>query len=236
MENERIKKVSTELVNTRKIEEKGVEELINPPEDITDSYYKYIDYPLLSIDFDTLHKTNSDIKAWIKVGGTSIDFPVVQDSNNTFYLNHSVDKKENSAGSLFFDYRNNVEVLDKNTVIYGHGRLEKIMFGTLKQILDNAWYKEEQNKVVWLTTETEKILFMVVSVYTVPEETYYITTHFKGKEDYHTFLQKLTDRSLYKFYTNLNTKDKILTLSTCKDEKGTRLVLHAKLIKKETVS
>lgn len=236
IENENIKRVSTEVAQESKEENKGMEELINPPNDITDSYYKYIDYPLLTIDFSKLYTINTDIKGYLKVGGTSIDFPVVQTTNNTFYLNHAIDKSINSAGSLFFDYRNYIDHLDKNTVIYGHGRLDKIMFGTLKNVLNNTWYKEEANRVIQFTTAHGKMLFQIVSVYTIPEETYYITTHFKDKEEYHQFLQKIIDRSIYKFYTTLNTKDKILTLSTCKDGKGMRLVVHAKLIKKETIS
>lgn len=237
IENERIKKVSTQLSETREVVEGATGEiLINPPSDMTSSYYRYIEFPFLHVDFSRLHKTNPDIKAWIKVGGTSIDFSVVQTSDNSFYLTHAVDKSINSAGALFFDYRNNIMELDRNTVIYGHGRLEKIMFGTLKQVLNRSWYQESQNRVIQLTTERERMLFAVVSVYTVPEESFYITTHFKDKRAYHTFLQKIVDRSLYKFDIGLDTKDKVLTLSTCKDGMGTRLVLHAKLIKKETVS
>ena len=65
---------------------------------------------------------------------------------------------------------------------------------------------------------------------------YYNTKKIKNDEEYNTFLKTITNRSQYKFNTSINTMDKIITLSTCQNDYGKRIVVHAKLIKKETRS
>ena len=69
-----------------------------------------------------LLKENQETVSWITVNGTNINYPVVQHSDNEYYLNHSFDGSENSAGWIFLDYRNNIENTEKNTIIYGHSR------------------------------------------------------------------------------------------------------------------
>ena len=110
---------------------------INPPEDKSDDYWDYIKMDMLSVDFNELKKKNADTVGWIKVNGTNINYPVVQTNNNDYYLNHAYDKSKNSAGWIFADYRNNMTNFDKNTIIYGHGRLNNTMFGSLKNILNS---------------------------------------------------------------------------------------------------
>ena len=51
-----------------------------------------------------LSDINSDYKFWINVEGTNVDYPVVQGSNNDFYLNHDFNGNYLSSGSIFLDY------------------------------------------------------------------------------------------------------------------------------------
>ena len=55
-----------------------------------------------------LKKINNDVRGWIQVNGTNINYPFVQTNNNDFYLKHSFDKSYNSSGWIFLDYRNNI--------------------------------------------------------------------------------------------------------------------------------
>ena len=59
------------------------------------------------------------------------EYPVVKGTNNSFYLNHSFDKSNNSAGWIFADYRNKFDNTDKNIVIYGHNMRDGSMFGSM---------------------------------------------------------------------------------------------------------
>lgn len=89
--------------------------------------------------------------------------------------------KDNKAGWIFMDYRNSAEVLDRNTIIYGHGKLDTAMFRTLKNILKTSWVNKKDNYIVKLSTFKENMLFQVFSVYQIPVETNYIKINLKTK-------------------------------------------------------
>lgn len=210
-------------------------EQVNPPENPTNDYWDYIKIPLINVDFAQLESKNSDTVAWIQVGGTNINYPVVQTNDNKYYLKHAYDKSKNNAGWVFSDYRNDFSNLKENTIIYGHGRRDKTVFGSLKNILTNDWQNNKDNHIVRISTPTENTLWQVFSVYQSDAESYYLTTTFyNDKTKYQEFLDTMINRSQYTFNTTVNSNDKILTLSTCSDDNVHRIVLQAKLIKKET--
>ena len=131
------------------------------------------------------------------------------------------------------DYRNDANTFDQNTIIYAHSRYDGTMFGSLKTILTSSWYKNKDNYIIRMSTSKENTMWQIFSTYTIPKESYYITTNFKNDGDYATYLKTIKERSEEEFSGTVNTNDKILTLSTCKDNFGNRVVMHAKLIKKE---
>ena len=197
-----------------------------------DLYWKYIDTKLINVNFNELKKENKDTVGWIQVAGTNINYPIVQTTNNDYYLTHSFKKKANLGGWIFLDYRNNIKELDKNTIIYGHGRLDTSMFGSLKNIFTNNWLKNTDNFIVKISTESHNTLWQVFSAYKIPTTNDYIQVDFKNNNDFENFYTMLLNRSEHNFNTNVTTKDKILTLSTCYNDND-KVVLHAKLIKQE---
>lgn len=219
---------NTEIINPPKIEDNQPDNSYNEPND----YWDYINYSMISVDFNSLINKNPDTVAWIQVNNTNINYPVVQATDNEYYLYHAYDHSDNQAGWVFMDYRNNSVDLNNNTIIYGHGMNNNTMFGTLRYVVDNWWYTNVDNHIVKLSTPTENTLWQVFSVYTIPEESYYLQTKFNSDEDYIEFLNKLKARSFYDFNAQINEKDKIITLSSCYNNQ-LRVVLHAKLIKRE---
>lgn len=186
---------------------------------------------LKSVNFEKLKDINEDTVGWIKVNGTKINYPIVKTDNNNYYLNHSYNKKVNSAGWIFLDYRNNLDNFSKNTIIYGHGRMNNTMFGSLKQVVQNKWYTNKNNHYINILTPTTNSTWEVFSTYTIEPESYYIKTKFTDNE-YLEFLNTLKNRSVYNYNVTLSETDNILTLSSCYNNKK-RVVLHAKLITKE---
>ncbi|MBR6640742.1 MAG: class B sortase, partial [Clostridia bacterium] len=154
---------------------------------------------------------------------------VVQAKDNSYYLRKNLDKKYNIGGSIFMDYKNKLDGTDKNIVIYGHNMKNDSMFGTLKNILKEEWYNNEENYIINLTTEKEEKKYKVFSVYKIKTEDYYIDTEFKENE-FEKFINTLKDRSIKDFGTEIDEQDNILTLSTCADNNAYRIVLHAKQI------
>lgn len=235
-DNKKIEGLSDNVLDNTKTKEKKDNkntENVNPPEDISDDYWDYIKMNLLEVDFKELLAKNSDTVGWIQVKGTNINYPIVQTTNNSYYLNHAFDKSENNAGWVFMDYRNNAVYFNQNTIIYAHSRYNGTMFGSLKNILNSSWYTNKENHIIRLSTPTENTMWQVFSVYTIPKESYYITPNFNTTERYQEFLNTIKSRSEVDFSGTVNTNDKVLTLSTCQDNFGNRIVMHAKLIKKE---
>lgn len=183
-----------------------------------------------TLNINELKSKNNDTIGWIKVNNTNIDYPLVQSKDNNYYLTHNYNKKKTSAGWIFLDKRNNKDLSNKNNIIYGHSRKDKSMFGTLKYTLNKNWYKNKDNLIIKITTETKKYNYEVFSIYTIEKENYYLQTDFTTKKEYKTFLNILRERSIYDFKTDIENTTSILTLSTCyKDNQ--RVVVHAKLIK-----
>lgn len=186
----------------------------------------------LNVDFTELLANNNDTKAFIKVEGTNITYPVVQSSDNDFYLTHSFNKSNNRAGWVFLDYRNDIDELQANTIIYAHGLTKGTMFGTLKNVLKKEWQENENNHIIRISTPSYNALWEVFSVYTIPTEIYYLTNEFDNISLHQKFLNTLVSRSIYNFGTTVSTNDKVLTLSTCLNDFD-KIVLHAKLIATE---
>lgn len=232
------KEIITQIEEVQKVTEiKEIEdtekvEIINPPTQKSDPYWDYIKMNLIDVDFNELKKINSDVIGWIQVNGTNINYPFVQTNNNDYYLSHQLNKKKNSAGWVFMDYRNNVTDFDKNTIIYAHGRINNTMFGSLRKVIKKNWYTNTNNHIVKISTEKENSLWQVFSTYRIKTTNDYIQTQFIDEEEYTEFLKLLKERSVYDYKVELTKEDIILTLSTCYDD-DTKVVLHAKLIKKE---
>lgn len=205
--------------------------IIEEEKEIKNNYYKeYIKMNLIDVDFKELKEINQHTVGWIKVEGTTINYPFVQTKNNKYYLKHTFDKSPNGAGWVFMDYRNNKNFDNKNTILYAHGRTNGRMFGDLKNILKSKWLNNPKNFIVKISTETENSLWQVFSVYKIPTTSDYIKTEFDN--DFVDWTNILIDRSSYNFNAGVSEKDKILTLSTCYNDEE-KVVLHAKLIKKE---
>ena len=166
------------------------------------------------IDFAKLKQKNSDAIAWIKVNGTDIDFPVVKGTDNSYYLTHNFDKEKNKAGWIFADYRNKFDGTDKNIIIYGHNMKNGSMFASLKDVIKEEWYNNENNKYIALITENENCKYQVFSVYQIETEEYYLQTNISNFKE---FVEKIKGRSKKDFNVDIKETDSIITLSTCAD-------------------
>ena len=245
-ESKKSEKIASEIIKDTYIEEKEAfnnEEIIEILDDTVEEqkdidkysydYWAYSNTTIMSVDFSELLKVNPDTVGWIYVNNTNINYPIVQSGDNSYYLDHSFKKTYNIAGWIFADFRSNLTNLEKNTVLYGHGRLDNTMFGSLDDTLNNNWYTNPENQIIKLSTPSKNMLWQIVSIYTIPQESYYLTHTFENDDSYNNFLNTIVGRSIYNFNVSVNAEDHILTLSTCLDNNGNRIVVHAKLVKTE---
>jgi sortase B len=191
--------------------------------------------PFVSVDFTDMKKRNADITAWLKMDSVGLDIPLVQTTDNEYYLNHDLDKKTNKLGWVFFDTRSNTEFLGTNTVLYGHNAANKQMFGSLKKLLNSDPEKKEQNEIIQLTTESKEMVFQIVSVYvTEYDDWHYVQQVFTSDASKTKFLDRMREKNELKIFdrNDLSVHDKYLTFSTCYGPAGTtkRLVVQARLV------
>ena len=105
------------------------------------------------------------------------------------------------------------------------------MFGSLKQVLDSSWRKNEENMTISLDLLTGSYKFKIFSIYKVDYTTDYLVTKFHSKSSKEDFINMITKRSIFNSGINVGLDDKILTLSTCTGSNNRRLVVHAVLVK-----
>ena len=222
--NDIIKKVA----DTYEINEKSYDNEVIINENEKDIYFDYMKLKFIDVDINKLKTFNPDTIGFIKVMGTNINYPFVQSTDNDYYLNRSYDKTYNNAGWIFLDYRNN-EFNDKNTIIYGHGRINGTMFGSLKDTLKSSWQNNKDNYIIKISTEKENSIWQIFSVYKIATTSDYLEISFSDNE-FESFINLIKGRSSYNFETNVTNEDKVLTLSTCYNDND-KMVVHAKLIK-----
>ncbi len=184
------------------------------------------------INFKKLKELNADAVGWIMFYEPYVNYPLVQGDDNSYYLNHSFYRKENAAGCIFMDCRNQ-SLEDKNVVIYGHNMVDDTMFGSLKDVFkEDFWEQEGRDIILIADTDNHIRKYQIFSYYIVEDEDYYITTAFSDDGDFTEFLDVITSRSFKETDVTVTAEDHILTLSTCAGTAGMgkRRVIHGKLI------
>ena len=192
-------------------------------------YWYYINVPIINVDFEQLLTKNPDTVGWIKVNGTKVNYPVVQTTNNEYYLSHAFNGTKNASGWVYADFRADFINFGKNTIIYAHNLTNRTMFGSLVETQKPYWYTNQDNKYIKISTPTTNTVWAIFSTYTIEPTTDYLRTNFKN-HNYQEFLNKMRARSIYNFGIDVNENDKILTLSTCNDTGTKRIVVQAKMV------
>lgn len=179
-----------------------------------------------SVHEKNLKNINDDYAFWIKVDGTNIDFPVVQGKDNDFYLKHDFNKDKSFSGSIFVDYKNNINE-DKNLIIYGHNMRNDTMFAQMKQFKNENFF--DANKYVTLYRHGVKKQYEIFSIYLTNAKDLKLTPKFSNNEEFYTYEKDQAEKSLFKRDIDLNTEDRIITLVTCGYEfDDARIVVVAK--------
>lgn len=198
-----------------------------------------IDSASLSVlpEYEDFLAQNPDLVGWLTIQGTSVDYPVVQKTDdNEYYLDHSFDGTENSAGTIYVDYRSDIVNPTTNTMIYGHNMKNGTMFGSLKNYLQEGFFNEY--RYIQFNTIYEHRLYQVVSVglseVAYQDENgyrYYNFIQANNMEEWQEFVDNVSSLAIYQSDVTLEPTDEILTLSTCNSytEDG-RLFIVAKRI------
>lgn len=229
----KINYLTQDILASTKVLEDEKKENIDKVEYIPSGDNEYANIGYISVDFNDLIAKNNETVGWIKVNNTNVNYSVVQHSDNEYYLRHDFNKKYNINGWVYADYRDDFEYFGSNTIIYAHNMTDRSMFGSLVWCLKDSWYTNSENHYIKMSTPKANTVWKIFSIYTIKPEVYYLRTYFESEEEHKTFIDNLTDRSIYDFQEDVSVSDKILTLSTCTDDGTKRVVIHAKMVKVE---
>lgn len=186
---------------------------------------------IVNKDLASLKEINKDTVGWLKVNDTNIDYPVVQYTDNEYYLTKNFKNENDNSGWIFMDYRADSVNLSDNTIIFGHNMYYSgVMFGTLYKAKSSSWYTKPENQIIIFNTLYNNMNWQIFSIYTIDTTNDYLISNFSTDKKYQEFINLITNRSIYEFNTPVSTNDKILTLSTCSNNGKKRLVIHAVLI------
>lgn len=240
VQNERTKKFTESMDN----QEITVIETSNEYQDITNTIGQENTPPIendtkktndsyLNVNLNYYINKNSETVGWIKIEGTNINYPIVQHKDNDYYLEHDFYKRKTNVGWIFADYRNDLNTLNNNTIIYGHNLINRTMFGEIPNFLKESWLNKKNKPYIKLSTKTTNSVWEIFSIYKTEPTVEYLQAQFNSIENYKEFLNNITKKSKKNFNINVEPTDKIITLSTCDDTGNYRVAVHAKLIKIE---
>ncbi len=189
----------------------------------------------LPIDFEGLWEINPEIYAWIEVPDTKINYPILQHEGEDqgYYLTRDLYGKSNQAGSIYTEDYNNKDFQDYHTVLYGHNMKNGSMFHNVRYFADREFFEEHRELYVYMP---EKILkYEIIACYEYDDRHLLGMFDYDDMEAYGEYLEEIMNpRSMYAMIRQgweLDTDDKLLTLSTCIANKpNNRRLMQAVLV------
>lgn len=186
-----------------------------PPEDTAGNEEQYAENGML-IQYYELHEKNNDLKGWIKIDGTPIDYPVMQAKDNDYYLHRDFYKNYQFSGIPFLDY--DCSDTSMNSIIYAHNMKNGTMFAAVSEYDDKDFYNA--HKTINYDTLYERGEYEIMSVFRTKvgsknEFKYYEYANIDTKDAFDEFVAKAKSLAVYNTGVNAEFGDNLLTLSTC---------------------
>lgn len=168
-----------------------------------------------SANEEELKSINSDYKMWIQIENTNINYPVVQGSDNDYYLKHNFRKESNISGTVFVESANDIDN-DKNIILYGHNMRNGTMFNNITNYKEESFFNED-NKINIIMNNT-LYEYEVFSVYVKNVSEVNLAIGFASEDEFINYAYNQADESIYKKDVDFSAEDNLITLVTCSYE------------------
>lgn len=180
------------------------------------------------VDFDALLEISPDVRGWIRLEGTKVDYPVMQSMDNDFYLNRAVNGVWNKAGTPFIDFRNSGDFSDRLTVIYGHYMGNGSMFTDIHKYKSQQFY-DEHPYIELYTPDTDYRIIPVAGIYQNAEY-WDFTFDYESDEAFLRQIDRWKAVSTFKSKTEYDAENRFVVLTLCTyDIENGRFLLIGKL-------
>jgi len=190
------------------------------------------------LKLEELQKENSDIVAYIEIDGTNISYPVLQTTDNDYYVTHNYKKEYSELGSIFLDKDSSLSKPTTNFLIYGHRSKNGYMFEDLVNYKKEDFYKK--HPIIKFTTNEEESEYEIIAVflsriYYKSEKNvfrYYFFINAENEKEFNDYVSNSKKAALYDTGKTAKYGDQLLTLSTCEySQEDGRLAIVAKKVK-----
>ena len=174
-----------------------------------------------------LKKLNPDVKAWIQVPKTNIDYPVVQGQDDMEYINKNVYGEFELSGAIFLSCLNKDDFSDPYNLVYGHNNGG--MFADVADFTNKEYFETHQKGKLYLTDATRKIRFFACMKVTAADAKIYHPDGYR-KENLKDLLDYIQANAVQYRDVNVADENSLIALSTCSEaETNGRVVLIGKL-------
>lgn len=176
-----------------------------------------------------LKKLNPDVKAWIQVPKTNIDYPVVQGQDDMEYINKNVYGEFELSGAIFLSCLNKDDFSDPYNLVYGHNMKNGGMFADVADFTNKEYFETHQKGKLYLTDATRKIQFFACMKVTAADAKIYHPDGYR-KENLKDLLDYIQANAVQYRDVNVTDENSLIALSTCSEaETNGRVVLIGKL-------
>lgn len=176
-----------------------------------------------------LKKLNPDVKAWIQVPKTNIDYPVVQGQDDMEYINKNVYGEFELSGAIFLSCLNKDDFSDPYNLVYGHNMKNGGMFADVADFTNKEYFETHQKGKLYLTDATRKIRFFACMKVTAADAKIYHPDGYR-KENLKDLLDYIQANAVQYRDVNVADENSLIALSTCSEaETNGRVVLIGKL-------
>lgn len=202
-----------------------------PPEESTAALLPVLSSEVrqeLTVTSASLAEDYSDALGWLYLPGTDICYPVMQHSDNEYYLSHAYDGSSLKAGSVFLDYRCEGRFRNPINIVYAHNMLNGSMFADVEDFKVRDFF--DSHRFGWLTTPDTvyRIDFFSCAVADWHDELY------NGGMPVEQWIPHILEKSVVSRDMELSENDRYISLSTCSYEfKNARTILTGRLVETE---
>ena len=150
----------------------------------------------LHVNFKALEEINGDVIGWLYIPSLKLSYPVLQGTDNDYYLHHTIEGTENSAGSVFMDADSNPDMKDFNTFFYGHAMKNRSMFGSLKDLLSKPELIDA-DPFIYYYTKDHAYKYRIVATYITRHgsDAYALSDN---REQFYNYMFKVSRWNTYK--------------------------------------
>lgn len=212
------------------------------PTDIEATPMNETDMPPI-VDFAGLKNLNSEVSSWLRVPGTTIDYPVMTTPVESKYLRLDIEGNYSIPGCLFTDWDNWNENMDlvneKHIVIYGHHLPWPAMFHDMSLYLEEPGFVDGHRKMYYETPEQTYVLSVIGVHKAAPSETDARRTIFSDQEEFQRYIDDrlALNGSVYDSHDyDRKTIGKLFTFITCTDSGAARCIVNAIVVEQYPTS